>query len=173
MSVLHCTPGNEHALMTAFRVFLDTCKTSFPTGLQWSFPTGGVVIEEETGDVVSSWSDGTPVAALAAAGASTWANGVGVRVKWRTNFTFQGRKVVGSTFLVPLVVGVYEGAGNITDATISFFNVAIATFVATDTLRVYARPRPIAGGTIADGVSFPVFSGECPDRVSWLRGRRT
>lgn len=168
VSVLHCTPGDEHALMSAFRTFFSTMAGAFPAGLQWTFPPAGVTINEDDGSVNGSWSDSSPLAALPATGPVTWANGVGLRIKWTTNFTFQGRQVVGSTFMVPLIISAYEGAGNILDGSITSFTTAATTLVAADVLRVYARPR--AG---VDGVSFPVFGTTVPDRVSWLRGRRT
>lgn len=168
VSVLHCTVNGEHDLMAAFRVMVASLATAFPVELQWSFPTAGLTIDETSGDVNGDWTDDTPVAPVAGATSQTWANGVGLRVKWTTGAVYAGRHVTGSTFFVPLIVGTYEGAGNLTGATISTFSAAATTFVAAAGLRIYSRPRL---GVV--GLSFAVNGTNVPDRVSWLRGRRT
>lgn len=165
---MYCTEGGEHALMAAFRAMMVTASTAFPSELQWTFPTSGVTINEATGDVDGDWADGTPVGALTAGGSGTWVNGVGTRVKWTTGAVFDGRHVVGSTFLVPLLASAYEGAGNIQAAYLSTLSGAANTFVGAAGLRIWARPRGLTAGQ-----SFAVNGYSLPDKVSWLRGRRT
>jgi len=165
---MHCAPGDEHALMAAFRTFLSSSIAMFPTGLQWTFPPAGVKIDELTGDVTGAWTDGSPVSALSATAAGTWANGVGIRVKWTTGVVHGGHHVSGSTFLVPILTGNYEGAGNILDVAINGVQTAATTMVGAGVLQVWSRP---SGGT--PGFGFPVTGAVVPDRVSWLRGRRT
>jgi len=165
---MYCTPGDEHDLMSQWRTFLLTLNLDFPSTLQVTFPTAGAIINEADGELTSSWSDSSPVSPIVGANTATWVNGVGARVKWFTGSFHGGRQVVGSTFLVPLAVGTYEGAGNIVDSVITAVNGAAATFLTPPVLRIYSRPR-----TGVLGASFAVTSGQCPDRVSWLRGRRT
>lgn len=168
VTVMHCTVGGEHGLMSAYRSFLDTIKASFPTGLQWTFPPAGPIITQENGELADAWVDGSPVAPLAPTALGTWVNGVGIRVKWTTGAFYGGRAVVGSTFLLPVLSGSFEGAGNILNGTISDVQTAATTFVAAAGLRIYCRPRP---GLV--GQSFAVNGAVVPDQVSWLRGRRT
>lgn len=167
-SVLHCTVNNEHDLMAAFRAMMVSVSTAFPTELQITFPTAGQTIDETSGEVNGDWVDGTPVAATGGGTSQAWANGVGLRIKWTTGAVYEGRQVVGSTFMVPLILNAYEGAGNITSSFLSTFSGAATTFVAAAGLRIYSRPRPGV-----DGLSFAVNGTNVPDRVSWLRGRRT
>lgn len=167
-TVLHAQPGEEGGVTAAFRTFLNGFQDRFPTGLQWTFPTAGDVIDELSGHKVSTWSAVAP-APLAASGGGTFVNGVGIRVKWFTIGVVGGRSVVGSSFLVPLVAASYEGAGNVLDATISAVNSAAAAYVAaTPNHRIYSRKN-----AHHDGISFPIVAAQCPDRVSWLRTRRT
>jgi len=167
-SVLYCTENGEHALMAAFRAMMSTAASAFPSELQWTFSASGVTIDETSGDVDGDWVDATPVSALNAGGSGTWVNGVGTRVKWTTGAVYEGRHVVGSTFLVPLLANAYEGAGNIQSTYLATLSGAINTFVGAAGLRVYSRPR-----TGVDGLSFAVNGFSLPDKVSWLRGRRT
>lgn len=167
-SVLHCTVNGEHDLMAAFRAMFNTAAAAFPDQLQLTFPTSGVTIDETTGDVNGDWVDASPVTAVNGSAGVTWVNGVGVRIKWTTGAVYDGRHVVGSTFMVPLFASAYEGAGNIIGSTITLLSGAANTFVAAAGLRVYSRPRPGV-----NGLSFAVNGYNVPDKVSWLRGRRT
>lgn len=168
VSVLHCDPGSEHGLMVAFRAFLNTMAAGFPTGLQWSFPGAGNVINDANGDVVATWADSSPPSPLSPAGGTSWVNGVGVRVKWITAGIHAGHHVSGSTFLVPITSANFEGAGNILDTTIATFQGAANTLVSTGLLKVWSRDKPLV-----PGASFQVVGAVVPDKVSWLRGRRT
>jgi len=168
VTVFHCTVGDEHGLMTAFRAFLVTTGGNFPTALTWSFPSAGAVINEQTGVLESAWSDGSPPANVSGLSANTWVNGVGLRVKWTTGAFYHGHRVTGATFFVPLQINAYEGAGNIVAVNLGQFVSAAATMLASASFRVWSRPSPEGVGQ-----SFAVNGADVPDKVSWLRGRRT
>ena len=167
-TVLHCSVGDEHSLMTAFRTFLNGVTGNFPTTLTWSFPPAGPIINQETGELEGSWSDGAAPASLSGLSANTWVNGVGLRVKWTTGFFHNGHQIVGASFMVPLQINAYEGSGNIVATNLTQFQTAGNTFAGTLALRIWSRGR-----TTGDGVSAPVSGCVVPDKVSWLRGRRT
>ena len=154
--------------MAAFRAMCVSFGGSFPSLLQWSFPTAGATIDVESGDLNGGWIDSSPVASVAGLAADTWANGVGTRVKWTTGAVHNGHVVVGSTFLVPLRLAAYEGSGNIGSTYLTQLQGAVTTFAANAQLRIYARKTV---DTL--GASYAVNAGTVPDRVSWLRGRRT
>lgn len=167
-SVFWCQPGDEGGVIAAARTFFNSCAALLPNTTQLSFPTSGNVIDELSGKVSGGWTAGA-VSPLSFTGSSTWANGVGMRVKWNTIGVVNGRKVVGATFLVPLLLTSYEGAGNLFSGTITTVQGAAAAFVsATPTIRIYSRKTPLHAG-----ISFPVLSATVPDKVSWLRSRRT
>lgn len=168
VSVLHCAFGDEHDLMTGFRAMLNTIKASFPTGIQWTFPGGGAVLNEANGDLDSAWVDPSPPAALAATGGLLYAPGVGARIKWDTGAFHNSHRVVGSTFLVPVTTANFEGAGAIDNTVLALWQGAVNTFVALGKLTIWSRPKPDSVGA-----QFTVASGQVPDAVSWLRGRRT
>jgi len=99
-----------------------------------------------------------------------WVEGVGARIKWQTSGIRGGRRVRGSTFLVPLGVQHFDSAGKIDAAAVSLADVEAAAFVSATTpnLRIWSRPN---GGP--NGQSNEVTGGAMPDQVSWLRSRRT
>jgi hypothetical protein len=114
----------------------------------------------------------TTPTAVAASGSSNWASGVGCRQRWLTAGITRGRRVRGSTFLVPLGQNLYDGTGSIADATVTALATAANTLRAADSgsMRIYSRPTSAAN---ADGVAHAVTGSDLPDRVSWLRSRRT
>lgn len=149
--------------------FFDELKSRIPTGTSIYVPNGGDVINETTGELTGTWgtSGGTTITC---SGPGDYAAGVGARVKWSTGAIRGGRRVTGSTYVVPLVVTCYDANGTLSSATLTDLDDAIsAMLVQVPTqMRVWSRPRP---GLVGAGV--PVVSGQAPDRVSWLRSRRT
>lgn len=167
-SVFHCNAGDEATLIAAVNTFFNAVRGQFPTGITWSAPVSGETIDELSGHVNGAWSAGAS-GPVTSNGANTWANGVGVRVQWPTIGIVGGRHVVGATFLVPMMTSSYEGAGNITAAVLSTLNTAVVALGTTpNALRIYSRPAPGRGGS-----SYPTLTGQVPDKVSWLRSRRT
>lgn len=168
VSVLHCATGDESGAVTAFRAFFNSVASILATGVQISFPTAGQTIDEASGEVNGVWTVGA-VSSVSGSGGAAFTNGVGCRVKWLTIGIVGGRKVTGSTFLVPISNPNFEGAGNITAAALSVVSAAASTLAATpNALRIYSRKS-------ADhvGISWPVLGSNVPDQVSWLRSRRT
>lgn len=167
VSVLHCNEGDEDGLITAARAFFDAIKDFTAALTQWTFPTGGNTIDELTGLVNGSWAAGS-VSPVVSGGSGAFVNGTGCRVVWRTIGVVGGRHVNGSTFIVPLAAGAFEGAGNLAAAVITGIQ-GPATVWATgpNAPRIYSRKNSHHAG-----ISFPALSASVPDKVSWLRSRR-
>lgn len=168
VSVFHARPADVDTAITAIMAGFAAVNNAIPSGLQITAPTGGDTISEETGQVTGVWA--APVhSPVGAIGSGTWVNGVGARVKWLTGAFRNGRAVVGSTFIVPLIATAYEGAGNITSANLTLlqaFGNAIAG--SAHGVRVYSRKNATSVGT-----SNLIINYVAPDKVSWLRSRRT
>lgn len=171
ISTFYSSNSDPTAFYTAVRAFFVAVGPSIASGVTFSFSPSGDTIESTTGQINGSWSLTTPTA-VAASGSSNWAMGVGTRVRWLTAGITRGRRVRGSTFLVPLGGNLYDGTGSIADATVSTLATAAVTLAAADSgsMRIYSRPTSIAA---ADGVAHAVTGSDLPDRVSWLRSRRT
>lgn len=148
--------------------FFSAVAGRISSSVQVYVPNGGDVIDETNGQLVGTWGVGTGTT-IDGTGAGAYARGVGARVVWETDAVRAGRRVRGSTFVVPLISGAYDTQGNLSDATLLAFNNGIDSFMAAilARARVWSRPRPgLAGAGVV------VTGGRIPDKVSWLRSRR-
>ena len=140
-----------------------------PSGTSLFIPNGGDTIDELTGTLTGTWgtSGGTTITG---SGSGSFPGGVGARIVWETDTIRGGRRVRGSTFIVPLIVTAFEANGTLTAATITTLQSGISDFLVQvpTQARIWSRPRP---GLAGAGVQ--VARGVAPDKVSWLRSRRT
>lgn len=150
--------------------FYEAFKGSVPTGVTFVFPSGGETLDAATGAVVGVWNE-TPVLTTQGSDTNIYPAGVGGRVVWNTAGIRNRRRIRGATYIVPLSGGAYDLDGTLTA-------VARGRLVAgADALRaalltdfvVWSRPHGAAG----DGMASVVTSSDVPDKVSWLRSRRT
>lgn len=157
--------GGADDLVTFFTSIADRIALN----VQILVPSSGDLVESTTGDLVGTWSDPGTGGSVSTTGNSGFTNGVGARVVWNTGGLFGGRRVRGSTFIVPLGIDAYEGAGNITATMLGDLQAAADALVASDTpFGVWSRPNGTAPGEFNEWTSARV-----PDAVSWLRSRRT
>lgn len=171
VSTFYCSNSDPSAFISALRTFLGSSNGIYPAGTVIKFPSGGETIESSDGAINGAWTM-TPLADLTGAGGATYAAGVGIRVTWNTAGITRRRRVKGSTFLVPVTSTIYASDGTIDNASLALVNGAIPTLVAADggSFRIWSRPSA-PGAT--DGAAHAVLSGNAPDKVSWLRSRRT
>lgn len=149
--------------------FFNTSPLLYPSGLTVTVPAGGELIEDTTGELAGTWSQ--PGTGGVATGTETgsYAKGVGMQVRWPTGGIVGGRKVVGSTFLVPIAGSLFDTDGTIDTAVVSAMQTqADALLAAIPSLRILSRPKGLRAGS-----SHAITSAVIPDRTSWLRTRRT
>lgn len=161
--------GTAAGHLAALRTLWSSFAGSMPSSVTIRVPGSGEVIDPTTGNITGTWA-GTAPALVTGAAAGAYAAGVGMRVRWYTNTTVNGRLVKGSTFVVPLAVGAYESDGSILPGVVSANQTAIDTAVSafgTD-FRIWHRPK----GALAGG-AHQVVNGVLVDRTSWLTSRRT
>lgn len=141
----------------------------FPSQMTYSIPSSGDLIDDTTGDLVGVWNDGVPFSGVGV-GTSAWAQGVGFRSVWETAGTTNNRRVRGTTFWAPVDGTMLQTDGTLNDTARASALTAFNTFLTAcdGNLRIWTRPR--AGVT---GKSTPVVSVSVPDKISWLRSRRT
>lgn len=152
------------------QTFFQAIKTGMTTGVTISVPNTGDTIDETTGALSGVWTD-------SGGGTTTGTNnllfvaGTGIRVKWVTGGIHNGRRVVGSTFLCPLVGAAFDTDGTPTATTVSNFSTAASALVSavTPDMVVWSRPTPAAPNS---GESNAVLAAVVPDATSWLRSRR-
>lgn len=168
VATFYATPIDATTL-AAIRAFYAAIASAMPTGLNVQVPNTGDQIESTDGTLIGSWTAGAVPAVVTGTGTGQWADGVGARVQWGTGGIHHGRRVKGSTFLVPLVSAAFEGGGGLVAATRNQLQAAAAALVtATGNMVIWSKP-----GALNDGQESVVTSAFVPDAVSWLRSRRT
>lgn len=154
---------------TELQTFFGAIKSRFPSGVTWSCAGSGDMLESTTGELTGGWSGGTSWTDSGSAGAVSYAAGVGAMVRWNTDGIVGGRRLRGRTFLCPIESVNYDSSGTIVTACLTNFQTAANTLETAGKLIIWHRPTP--GG--ADGVVSQVTSAVVPDRVAWLRTRRS
>lgn len=149
--------------------FFTMIKSEVPQGVTWTVPDGGDLIEESSGQLTGTWT-GDSGGLVTSNGVGSYAQGVGARISWMTDAIRGGRRVRGTTFVVPLRAGAYDPQGTIASATITTLDTAANALLSNAdwNLLIWSRPRASLNG---QGV--PVARVEVPDKVSWLRSRKT
>jgi len=149
--------------------FYATFQAFLPSGTTIKVLSVGDLIDVATGQITGSFTDGTDQTVSGNA-SGVWAAGVGARFVWTTAGIHNGRRVKGSTFIVPLAANEYDVLGTIKDSSITTMVGAATTLLGAlpNAMKIYSRPVNGAGGQAST-----VLSGSMPDKVSWLRSRRT
>lgn len=164
------TEGPPAALQAAIKtLFLGTVRTLLPTSVSVVIPASGETLESTTGVLTGTWSAGTAATVPGISGGN-FAAGVGARIVWNTPGITRGRRVRGSTYIVPVAVGMYGADGTLTDSNRSDLQSAAHQVIVDcgDDFCVWSRPVGGSGGAI-----WTILSESVPDKVSWLRSRRT
>ena len=152
------------AFFTAVDAFLSSDITISWDGVYQTFTDEQVLDGEGTY---------TPPAPVKGGSAASYASPVGAVIDWLTNDFFNGRRLRGRTFLVPLVMTAFDTDGTLTSACTSVLNTAATNIIAGDPLLVING----AGTKNSDGSPGPrqtkvVAGGRVPDRAAILRSRR-
>lgn len=159
-------PTNAPSVVTQF---FTAIRGEIPSGVTWTIPSGGDLIEESSGSLTGTW-EGDAGGTVTSNGTGNHAQGVGARVSWITDAIRGGRRVRGTTFVVPLRTGAYDPQGTIATSTLGVLQDAGSALISNAdwNLLVWSRPRPGLSGL---GVA--TQRAEVPDKVSWLRSRKT
>lgn len=169
VSVLHFKEGTAPAHLPALKGLFDAFIGNAPGSVIVKVPGSGLTVAND-GTVTGTWTGVAQAPSQSSVGGG-FAAGVGMRIRWYSDVVMNGHKVRGSTFLAPLAGSAYQTDGTIADATINAMATAINTFLTScaGDFGVWTRPRVAGGG----GGWSSVNSGLVPDRVSWLKSRRT
>lgn len=168
VGVYYAAAADAVAAVAALNTFFNAIKGNHPTGLTWQTPASGDTIDEADGHLVGSWSGAAGSTVAANGGPGVYAAGAGMRVKWNSNGIAAHRRIIGSTFLVPLLGSLYDTNGTIAAGTVTTTQTAANTLVATNLLKIWHRPPP--GGVT--GLAHLILSANVPDKVATLRSRR-
>lgn len=168
LTVLHFAAGSTTGPGAALS-FFDGIKGLIPSGVTITIPNAGDTIDELTGEIDGVWTASGGGTVNSAGGANPYAQGVGARVVWVTDGITRGRRVRGSTFVVPLITGSYDTDGTLSGTAVGALGTVAGNLASVAAFGVYTRPQ---SGT-SNGAFHDVLTSITPDRVSWLRSRRT
>lgn len=165
VSTFYADPSATSALADIRALFL-VIMPEVSDDITVAFPNSGDQIDSITGGLVGGWTRAS-AASIAGGAASSWVAGVGYRLVWETGVIFRGRRTRGSTFITGLGIAAFQNDGTIATTYRSNVLTAAQTLAATGALRIWSRPNGVNSGVATvNGATFP-------DRVSWLRTRRT
>jgi len=151
------------------KTFFTAIQSVFPAGLSWTIPGSGDIIEDSDGGLNGVWINTGGGGTVAASGAAAHAAGVGAYVNWRTGATIGRRRLMGRTFLAPLMNSAYDNSGTIVTGNLSTLQTAATALVTAANTRIWHRPSSLVA---ADGSSSVPLSATVPDQVTSLRTRR-
>lgn len=154
----------------AFRAFFDAVKSNLPPDVTITFPSTVDLVDEATGTLVGSIGS-SPVASVTGIGSGVYSAPTGGRVRWLTNEIVGGRRVRGTTFIVPMTGASYSADGTLSAAAVTVLGNAATALLATTSLdlAVYHRPTsasPTSGQAVLCTGSF------IPEQAAILRSRR-
>lgn len=160
------------------RAFFFALANYLPTGLTVQVQQQVALHDEQTGLLVGEIAATSQPAVVTGAGSTTngFAGGAGAFIGWKTQSIWQGRRVQGRTFLVPLTL-VAESNGTLTAAAIAAITSAGNGMIAgsTPAFGVWARKYDKTSGNKPvqiDGSFFLATSVSVPDKSGILRSRR-
>jgi hypothetical protein len=169
------TPGKEQVAVNAVRSFWVALAPLLPNELTLTVSPVVDAYDTNTGKLIGSYSAPTAPSPVPGTSASNYAAGAGFKVNWNTGAVINGRRVRGSTFIVPAGSNVYDGTGRILAATMTTVNTAASNLLGSlsgneTNLTVWSRPDIKLEET--DGVATIVTGGSCSAKTAILRGRR-
>lgn len=164
--------GIPAALVTLFTAL----KNYVPTGVSWVIPNDLDIINAESGELTGATTLTGGGTVLSSGGAVDYKPGVGGRIVWSTAGFTRGRRVRGTTFLVPMTSQEIPN-GQVQTGTRANIVTACNAFMATGGFvpAVYTKPKPAPGGIgpATPGKRELITGASVPPGMTWLRSRRT
>lgn len=166
--------------VTAIKTFFTSVGALIPNGTTFQIPNSGDQIDVGTGKLTATWTGtgGGSVTSTATAGAA-FSGSSGAMVRWITGAVVNGHRLVGRTYLVPLVGTNYDANGSLSSTAQTTIQNAANTLIAalSPNLVVYHKhvdtdddaTPPVVG---SPGAISAVSSGIVPDLAVVMRSRR-
>lgn len=158
------TIADQRASLNAFQQSIDNLLTPDNT---WSIRTSGRELDDATGALTGTWTDGTTYTGVGAVAGEPVPDASQILIRWRTDHIVGGRFLQGRTFIPGCVVGNIEN-GNLSSAAQTVAAGAAQALVdSADQLGVWHRPSSGSGG-----VFWAADSGTVWSELAVLRRRR-
>ena len=152
--------------------WLAAFRPSMPTNCVTGVDSTVAELDENHGNIEAFWN-AVPSSPAAGASAGQYAAGSGVCVNWGTDGVWNGRRVRGRTFIVPIGLLGLQDDGTLDGPRLTTWRAATATFAGSAgaaRLVVWRRPSDIP--LFINGGAYDVNSTSISDKVAQLRSRR-
>lgn len=168
-------PSGTQSAVNAVRTFWESLKTLLPDELKLDISPVIDDYDTVTGDLVGSYVAGTAPLQVIGTSTSSYVGGAGAKITWNTGQIRNGKRVKGSTFLVPISSSVFGATGTVGSTAITTINGAANTMLSQLTaggtsLGVWSRPGPPSKPRA--GFATEVLTGSVGNKSAILRGRR-
>lgn len=154
----------------AIRAMFNALIAMFPTDVSFSFP-GEVLLINAPDNTLTGVIPITAPASLTGTSSASYAAPTGARIRWITDGIVRGRRVTGTTFLVPLYSTAFTTDGTVSSTAITAIQGAVDTYLASTDYVPLVYSRPTAASPTG-GVYHAITGGSVPDRAAVLRSRR-
>jgi len=143
-------------------------KSFVPNTIVFSVDNGGDTIDPLTGTLMGSWGAST-TGPISATGTGNYALASGMLVKWDTGTIVHGHRLIGKTYIVPLVDSAFNTLGAVSASVQATVQSAAASCItaAGGSMVVWNRPK----GSVAGGFS-AVTTASVVNKGVILRSRR-
>jgi hypothetical protein len=132
---------------TALQTFWTAVKALQSNVCSYTIDTAGRELDDATGTLTGSWSEGSAKTGTGANGGPQVADATQGLIQWRTGTIVNGRFVRGRTF-VPCIASSQEIGGNLASASVTALQSAANALIAAGVgLKVWHRPIAGSGGS--------------------------
>lgn len=154
----------------SLQTFFQAIKALMPDDLLITVPNTGDLVQDSNGVLAGVWTDSGGSTTVGTS-ATAFALGTGGRVQWLTGGFRGGRRVIGTTFLVPLASAAFDTGGNVSAASVATIQAAASALVTAQAghMLIWGKPHTKAA---ADGVTNVVIAGLARQKPTSLRSRR-
>jgi hypothetical protein len=177
VSTFYAAPGALTGWRDALVALFTAVKPHVPAGITWEIPSTADILDEGTGKLTGTFAIGAAGTVTSNTVANEVKPGVGCRIRWHTAGVVGGRRVTGTTFIVPIQATLYPN-GLVSSSVTTSLNAACAAYIAVAgfTPVVYSplvNNVPDPKGRNRPGASSEILSGDVASQMTWLRSRRT
>lgn len=163
VSTFYTEAAGGPALAAAVATFFEDVASLHPTGLVWTVPHSGLILDDSTGDATGNWTGAGDPDVISATHTATYAAPSGWIAEWRTGAYAGGREVRGKTFMVPLCTTFYDADGSIGGEALVQMKGAASDLAALEVMAIFSPTHHTTRG---------VTLGQVPDKTVVLRSRR-
>jgi len=166
------TQADINEAITMTQTWLAVFRPDFPSVVVTGVDPTVIELDENHGNIEHFWT-GTVTAAAAGSQSDVYAAGSGVCINWGTDGVWNGRRVRGRTFMVPIGYSGLATNGSLADGRLTAWRTATNTFAGTGTgVRLVVWRRPSDFPLLINGGAYDVNQATINDKVAQLRSRR-